>query len=100
MSGRYRIVLLILPNQQWNRINAAQKTDELHYHGYTGAFASFFATGDPNKLKLTAEDIPGVPDLDSGKEFVIDAEGFANVQLTELEKRCDFWARVAPKVPI
>ncbi|OIW34853.1 carboxylesterase [Coniochaeta ligniaria NRRL 30616] len=84
----------------WNTVNAAQQTDPFHYHGYTGAFASFFVTGDPNKLKLTNSSVPGVPDLDTGKEFNINAEGFANVDITQLEKRCGLWKKLAPRIPI
>lgn len=78
----------------------AQQTDPFHYHGYTGAFASFFVTGDPNKLKLTNSSVPGVPALNSGREFNINMEGFANVDITQLKKRCDLWKKLAPRIPI
>ncbi|KAK3941567.1 carboxylesterase [Diplogelasinospora grovesii] len=84
----------------WNQVNPAQKTDPLHYTGYTGAFASFFMTGDPNTQKLTPPDVVGVPALNTGKEFVINAAGFANTDIKQLKKRCDFWRKLAPRIPI
>ncbi|KAJ2901966.1 hypothetical protein MKZ38_001156 [Zalerion maritima] len=78
----------------WNRINTAQQADPLHYHGYTGALASFFATGNPNTLKLTDNDVPGIPELDSGEEFVIDANGFLNVNVPQFEERCAVWQKL------
>ncbi|KAB5563422.1 carboxylesterase [Coniochaeta sp. 2T2.1] len=84
----------------WNSVNVAQQTDPFHYRGYTGAFASFFVTGDPNKLKLTNSSIPGVPDLKTGKEFNINEVGFANVDIAQLEKRCGLWKKLAPRIPI
>jgi hypothetical protein len=86
--------------RQWNQVNSAQQTDPFHYHGYTGAFASFFVSGDPNKLKMTNSSVPGVPDLSTGKEFVIDAEGFTNDDLTQFRKRCDLWKKLAARIPI
>lgn len=76
-------------------------SDPLHYKGYAGAFASFFMTSDPNELKLTGPDEPGVPPLlSSGEEFNINAAGFAQLELTQFRARCDFWKGVAPKIPI
>lgn len=57
-------------------------------------------TGDPNALKLTADDVAGVPPLKSGEEFVIDSEGFTTTNLTQFVERCDFWRELAPKLPI
>lgn len=86
---------------QWNRVNAIQKTDPLIYQGYTGAFASFFQTGDPNAHKLTNASQPGVPELrQPGKQFVIEANGLENIPIGMLEKRCGFWRSVAVKIPI
>lgn len=86
---------------KWNQVNAAQVSDPLHYKGYAGAFASFFMTSDPNEMKLTGPDEAGVPPLlSSGKEFNIDAAGFAQLELTQFRGRCDFWKSVAPKIPI
>ncbi|KAK2610893.1 hypothetical protein N8I77_004284 [Diaporthe amygdali] len=85
----------------WNQVNTAQTTDPLHYKGYAGAFASFFMTSDPNALKLTGADEPGVPPLlSSGKEFNINAAGLAQLELAQFQGRCDFWKSVAPKIPI
>lgn len=84
----------------WNRVNAIQQTDPDHYKGYTGAFASFFMTSDPNAMKLTGPNDTGVPPLSSGKEYNINTTGFADLELTEFEKRCAFWKSVAAKIPI
>lgn len=101
----------------WNTVNDAQKEDPLHYEGYSGklsvlkelclvtltcpgAFASFFATGDPNKLKLTASEVVGLPNLRTGKEWVIEEEGFDTVKLDELKTRCHFWRKMASKASI
>ncbi|TGJ80042.1 hypothetical protein E0Z10_g8730 [Xylaria hypoxylon] len=85
----------------WNTINSAQKQDPLHYMGYAGsALASFFMTGDPNALKLTASNVSGLPDLKTEQEWVIDSAGFASAKLDQFKARCAFWKEVAPKVPI
>jgi hypothetical protein len=57
-------------------------------------------TGDPNALKLTPADVAGVPSLNDGEGWVLDNVGFSTVKLEHLEKRCEFWRKVAPKVPI
>jgi hypothetical protein len=93
-------MVVLLTMRQWNTVNVAQQTDPFHYHGYTGAFASFFVTGNPNTLKLTNSSVPGVPDLDTGKEFNINANGFADVDITQFEKRCALWKKLAPRIPI
>jgi len=51
-------------------------------------------------LKLTNASVPGVPGLESGKEFVIDADGFANAEIGQFQKRCDLWKKLAPKIPV
>ncbi|KAM3086692.1 hypothetical protein ACMFMG_000817 [Clarireedia jacksonii] len=84
----------------WNQVNALQTTQPLIYSGYAGAFASFFATGDPNAHKLTNASEAGVPELGTDKEFVIASGGFTNVGIGELEGRCAFWAGVAGSVPV
>lgn len=85
----------------WNQVNAVQKSQPLIYDGFTGAFASFFQTGDPNAHKLTNESIPGVPEnWKTGEEFVIEADGFENLRVDELSERCGFWRQVADDVPI
>jgi hypothetical protein len=43
---------------------------------------------------------PGVPELHTGKELVVVDDGFENVRLAQLKKRCDFWRRLARKVPV
>jgi len=105
--------------QQWNTVNSIQQTDSLHYKGFAGksfrlfscqfllsadtppgAFASFFMTGDPNALKLTAEDVTGVPALRTEQEWVIDSQGFTTHNLTQFKQRCDFWRQVAPRLPV
>lgn len=65
-----------------------------------GAFASFFMTGDPNALKLTPPEVAGVPSLKDGEGWVMDDAGFRTTKLEHLSKRCEFWRKVAPKVPI
>lgn len=67
---------------------------------WLGAFSSFFVSGDPNTLKLTATDVPGVPALIAGEEFVIDSSGFNNVKIPQLEQRCTFWKKTAQKIPL
>ncbi|KAI8632053.1 carboxylesterase [Xylariaceae sp. FL1651] len=84
----------------WNTVNSAQQQDSLHYKGYAGAMASFFMTGDPNVLKLTAHDVSGLPALATGQEWVVDSAGFTTAKLDQLERRCAFWKGIAPKVPI
>ncbi|KAI0400332.1 carboxylesterase [Xylaria palmicola] len=84
----------------WNTVNAAQKADPLHYKGYAGALASFFMTGDPNTLKLTADDVPGLPELKTRRQWIVDGAGFATAELTPLRERCAFWRDVASDVPI
>ncbi|KAJ3558971.1 hypothetical protein NPX13_g9609 [Xylaria arbuscula] len=84
----------------WNTVNSAQQQDPLHYKGYAGAFASFFMTGDPNALKLTASNVSGLPELGTGQEWVIDSAGFTSAKLAQLEDRCAFWREVAPRIPI
>ena len=82
-------------------MNPAQKTNPIVYDGYAGAFASFFQTGDPNAHKITDSAELGVPELqDTGDEFVVVANGFENIRLVELEKRCDFWRKLGKQIPI
>ncbi|KAF7189465.1 Carboxylesterase patB [Pseudocercospora fuligena] len=87
--------------QYWNQVNEIQKTDPVIYDGYAGAFASFFQAGDPNLHKLTAESEPGVPELTETKQkFVVNTDGFQNLPIKDLERRCDFWRSIAERVPI
>lgn len=86
---------------QWNQVNSIQKSQPLIYSGFTGAFASFFQTGDPNDHKLTNASEPGVPEnWATGEESVIESSGFENVKVDMLNKRCGFWRQVAADVPI
>ncbi|KAK3695366.1 carboxylesterase [Podospora appendiculata] len=84
----------------WNNVNSAQKTEPDIYKGYTGAFTSFFSTGDPNANKLTPASTTGVPELSSGTEFVINASGFATADLAQLKARCEFWRKLGPSIPL
>ncbi|KAK3635245.1 hypothetical protein LTR56_014854 [Elasticomyces elasticus] len=84
----------------WNQVNSIQRSDPLIYDGYTGAFASFFQTGDPNAHKLTNTSQPGVPESNLlNEEFVIKENGFTTVPTSILGKRCDFWKSVAIEIP-
>ncbi|GAB7352546.1 hypothetical protein MBLNU459_g2935t1 [Dothideomycetes sp. NU459] len=85
----------------YDKVTAAQKTDPFTYDGFAGAFASFFQTGDPNAHKLTNSSTPGVPDLGrTGEEFVVAQDGFSDMAIPLLEKRCAFWRSVAEEIPI
>ncbi|KFY30373.1 hypothetical protein V493_01959 [Pseudogymnoascus sp. VKM F-4281 (FW-2241)] len=84
----------------WNQVNPIQKSNPTMYQGFAGAFASFFQTSDPNAHKLTDAGTPGVPEnRATGKEFVISEDGFRNVKVHALRKRCEFWRREARNVP-
>ena len=62
--------------------------------------ASFVQTDDPNTHKATNADIPGVPDIEEGRQFVIGSDGVRQGGLGRLEERCRFWLGVAGKVDI
>lgn len=81
-------------------MNDIQKTDTFTYQGYAGAFASFFQTGDPNAHKLTNSSVPGVPELDSGEQFLVSSDGFSGISIAQLAQRCNYWRSVAHKIPI
>jgi hypothetical protein len=86
---------------QWNRVSSVQSPTSLTYLGFTGAFASFFQTGDPNEHKLTTMSVPGVPEnWRTGEEFAILQNGFENVRVDKLNERCGFWRQVANDVPV
>jgi hypothetical protein len=88
-------------NRKWNQVTSIQKSQPLIYDGFTGAFASFFQTGDPNAHKLTNGSEPGVPEnWQTGEEFVIESGGFENIKVEMLNERCGFWREVAADVPI
>ncbi|KAH7305825.1 acetylcholinesterase [Stachybotrys elegans] len=84
----------------WNTINEAHTRDLLHYQGYAGALASFFATGDPNKLKLTEPAVAGTPKLASGKRWIIDEAGFGTGDVALIKQRRNLWRRLSHKIPI
>ena len=85
---------------QWYLPSQVQKPDSLHYLGFTGAIASFFMTGDPNKLKLTNASASGVPEFSSGRQFVVGANELGQVGYELLEERCGFWKSMRSKIPI
>ena len=62
--------------------------------------ASFVQTGDPNAHKLTNASVPGVPDVEKGKQFVVSASGLKQGPIKQLEERCKFWLDVSKRVPI
>ncbi|KAF1942201.1 putative carboxylesterase [Clathrospora elynae] len=86
--------------QFWNTISPIQISDSLTYQGYAGAMASFIQTGDPNAHKVTNRSIPGVPDVETGKQFLVTASGLKQGGIEMLEERCAFWASVAGRVPV
>ncbi|KAK8019579.1 Lipase 5 [Apiospora arundinis] len=65
-----------------------------------GAMRSFFMTGSPNDMKLTPEDVPGVPPLRSGLEYVVDSRGFSTAELAKFKEKCAFWLDVAPRASL
>ncbi|KAI9151365.1 carboxylesterase [Paramyrothecium foliicola] len=84
----------------YKNVGPIQQTDPVHYKGYVGMLASFFLTGDPNALKLTGEDVPSVPNLSSGKRFIVDKDGFTTASMDSHGARCDFWKSLATKIPL
>lgn len=79
-------------------MNVIQQTQQYIYEGYTGSFASFFQTGDPNAHKLTKASVP--ENWRTGEEFAIEADGFAELRVVQLNERCGFWRGVADDVPV
>ena len=86
--------------QYWNQVNEVQVDDPVTYRGMAGAFASWFATGDPNVRKLTEGQQAGVPVLDKDSEWVVRMDDFETNEIGMLEKRCGFWRSVADNVPV
>ncbi|KAF2007206.1 carboxylesteras-like protein [Amniculicola lignicola CBS 123094] len=84
----------------WNQLNAVQQSDPLTYNAYAGAMASFFQTGDPNAHKVTNASVPGVPAVGKDEQFVIRAGGPAQGKIDMLQDRCEFWLKIAERVPI
>jgi hypothetical protein len=62
--------------------------------------ASFVQTGDPNAHKVTNASIPGVPNVESGKQFLVTELGLKQGPIEMLEARCAFWLDVADRVPV
>ncbi|EKG12008.1 Oxoglutarate/iron-dependent oxygenase [Macrophomina phaseolina MS6] len=85
---------------QWNQVNAVQKTQPLIYEGLAGAMASYFQTGDPNAHKLTESSEAAVPELTTGKEWVVKSDSFEQTDITMLKTRCAFWKENAKDVPL
>lgn len=81
-------------------MNSVQKSQPLIYDGLAGAMASFFQTGDPNAHKLTDSSEAGVPELETGKEWVVKADSFEQTDISLLKTRCAFWKENAKDVPI
>jgi hypothetical protein len=44
--------------------------------------------------------VPGVPDVEDGKQFLVTAEALKQGGIGMLEERCAFWAGVAERVPV
>jgi hypothetical protein len=72
----------------------------LIYEGYVGTLASFVQTGNPNAHKVTNSSVPGVPEIGTGKEFVVQTDGFQDIPLKMLELRCAFWEARGASVPM
>lgn len=81
-------------------MNAVQKTQPLIYEGLAGAMASYFQTGDPNAHKLTESSEAAVPELTTGKEWVVKSDSFEQTDITMLKTRCAFWKENAKDVPL
>lgn len=62
--------------------------------------ASFIQTGDPNAHKVTNITVPGVPDVEEGKQFLVTSTGLRQGGISMLEDRCKYWFGVADKVPV
>ncbi|KAL1650785.1 hypothetical protein SLS58_000903 [Diplodia intermedia] len=86
--------------QFWNQINSVQESQPVTYKGLAGAMASFFQTGDPNAHKLTDDSQSGVPELGTGKEWVIKTESLETTDIGRLKTRCAFWRENAEDVPL
>jgi hypothetical protein len=62
--------------------------------------ASFIQTGDPNLHKVTNSSIPGIPNVEEGKQFLVTASGLRQGGINALEERCKYWAGVSQRVPV
>lgn len=81
-------------------MGAVQQSQPLEYAGIAGAMASFFQTGDPNAHKLTDGSEAGVPELRTGKEWVVKADAFEQTDIDMLKTRCAFWRENAKDIPL
>ncbi|OMP82836.1 Acetylcholinesterase [Diplodia seriata] len=97
---RERLTDPLFLDQQWNQINSVQKSQPVTYKGLAGAMASFFQTGDPNAHKLTDDSQSGVPELGTGKEWVIKTESLEETDIGRLKTRCAFWRENAEDIPL
>jgi carboxylesterase type B len=86
--------------QYWNTIGEIQKTDPVTYQGYAGAMASFVQTGDPNAHKVTNASAVGVPEVESGNQFLVTSGGLKQGDISMLIEKCAFWLSVAGRVPV
>ncbi|KAL0259443.1 hypothetical protein SLS55_005180 [Diplodia seriata] len=69
--------------------------------GYLSEYTiSFFQTGDPNAHKLTDDSQSGVPELGTGKEWVIKTESLEETDIGRLKTRCAFWRENAEDIPL
>ena len=85
---------------QWDTISPVQQSEPLIYEGFTGAMASYIATADPNTHKLTPDNVPGVPSVETETEWVITSDGFEKVDIEMLRVRCAFWKANGKDVPL
>ncbi|RAO68243.1 uncharacterized protein BHQ10_004255 [Talaromyces amestolkiae] len=84
----------------WDNPNVLQTEYPTIYHGFAGAYASLIQTGNPNTNKLTNSSEAAVPNIKTGKEWVIAMSGFTTAKIEQLKERCGFWMDVAANVPI
>lgn len=61
--------------------------------------ASFVQTGDPNAHKVTNASVAAVPDVETGRQFLVTAGGLRQGSIKQLEERCAFWLEVSKRVP-
>ncbi|KAI7976277.1 hypothetical protein EIK77_010750 [Talaromyces pinophilus] len=84
----------------WSKPNALQTEYPMIYQGFAGAYASLIQTGNPNTNKLTNSSEAAIPNIRTGKEWVIAMSGFTTTKIERLRERCGFWMDVAENVPI
>ncbi|OKL64565.1 hypothetical protein UA08_00130 [Talaromyces atroroseus] len=71
----------------WDSYGTLQTEYPTIYEGFAGAYASFIQTGDPNKNKLTNSSEAGVPEINTGDEWIIALDGFTVTKLEQLKTR-------------